>query len=102
MVSTSQALGPDCKSTHIGSVLVVSQSIVLQRRKLLAVPVGSVDGRTSSAVFIATTYVSSIRSRTTTDVHVVTQVEDVVYVLVVDGSSVCVEESVGPVGATET
>jgi hypothetical protein len=88
-------------ATHIGSVLVVSQSVILQRRELLAVPVGSVDGGSTGAVFVTTkTDVSLDRIATTTDVHVVTQVENIVDVLVINRGSVGVEESVRPVRAT--
>jgi hypothetical protein len=41
-------------STYIGSVLVVSQTVILQRSKLLSVPIGSIDGSTAGSVLVAT------------------------------------------------
>jgi hypothetical protein len=88
-------------ATHIGSVLVVPQSVILQRCKLLAVPVGSVDDGSTGTVFVTMkTNVSVDRIGTSTDVHVVTQVENIVDILMINRGSVGVEESVGPVGAT--
>jgi hypothetical protein len=41
-------------STYIGSVLVVSKTVILQRSKLFSVPIRSVDRSTAGSILVAT------------------------------------------------
>lgn len=93
-----------CLEVRVGTVLLVTKSVVLQSSQLLSVPVGATNFVTSGASFVTVNvccsqwkrFVRCFR-REIPRSHVIPKVDGVIYVTLFNGASVGVEEAIWPV-----